>query len=198
MKWIYKIIEYILKIFFKGKINTPTLQAQQSNEEKNKNNNIASHYQAKYLLTRNEWYEYKKLREYSAIHNLQVCPKVRLLDIVEPRRGDPNYMSYMGRIKSKHIDFVICDQDLRIKGIIELDDNSHKGKDRYIRDIFVDAVLQGVGYTVIRTRSITENTLEPIVNKSKNEKQEHTEEYAHIKSQEPTYEEWKAAKLKEK
>lgn len=120
------------------------------------------HYQAKYLLTKNEWYEYRKLRDLAAVHGLQVCPKVRLLDIVEPRRGDPDYMKYMGKIKSKHVDFVICDQDLRIKGILELDDNSHSQKDRQDRDSFVDEVLTGVGYKVIRTKSVTETTLDPI------------------------------------
>lgn len=119
-------------------------------------------YQAKYLLTKNEWYEYRKLRDLAAVYGLQVCPKVRLLDIIEPRRGDPNYMTYLGKIKSKHVDFVICDQDLRIRGILELDDNSHNQKDRQERDSFVDEILTDVGYKVIHTRSITETTLEPI------------------------------------
>lgn len=125
-------------------------------------NDYKGHYQAKYLLTRNEWHEYKKLKEYAAAKDLQVCPKVRLLDIVEPRKGEPNYMSYLGRIKSKHVDFVICDQDLRIKAILELDDNSHDRADRKERDELVDGILQDVGYTVIHTRSINEDTLQAL------------------------------------
>lgn len=135
---------------------------QAKSKEPDPQNDYKGHYQAKYLLTRNEWYEYKKLKQYAAIHDLQICPKVRLLDIVEPRRGDPNYMSYIGKIKSKHVDFVICDQDLHIKGIVELDDNSHDRTDRKERDAFVDGVLTDVGYKVIHTRSVTETTLEPI------------------------------------
>lgn len=118
-------------------------------------------YQSKYLLTKNEWYEFRKLREYAEAKNLRVCPKVRLLDIVEPRKGN-NYMSLLGKIQSKHVDFVITDLDARIKAIVELDDNSHKLSDRHERDLFVDQVLTSVGYKVIRTYSITEETLKEI------------------------------------
>lgn len=116
-------------------------------------------YQAKYLLTGNEWHEYKKLRQYAAEKGLIICPKVRLLDIVEPRKGQ-NYRSLMGKIQSKHVDFLITDPDLRIKGVVELDDGSHDTQDRKERDEFVDLVLQSVGYTVVRTRGVTEETLD--------------------------------------
>lgn len=166
MNWIaWIIVAVVVVLYLKDKSKTPQKPQEipQAEPELPKSQSeYSGHYQAKYILTRNEWYEYKKLREYAAAHSLQICPKVRLLDIVEPRKGDPNYMSYMGKIKSKHVDFVICDQDLRIKGIIELDDSSHDIKDRQERDAFVDAVLQDVGYIVIHTRSVTETTLEPI------------------------------------
>lgn len=118
-------------------------------------------YQSKYLLTKNEWYEYRKLRDIAETKGLQVCPKVRLLDLIEPRRGD-GYMSLLGKIQSKHVDFVITDKDLHIKAIVELDDNSHNRPDRQERDNFVNEVLTSVGYKVIRTRSITEETLKDL------------------------------------
>lgn len=115
-------------------------------------------YQAKYLLTKNEWYEYRKLRDIAEAKGLRVCPKVRLLDLIEPRRGD-GYMSLLGKIQSKHVDFVIADKDMHVKAIVELDDGSHNRPDRQERDNFVDEVLTSVGYKVIRTRSIKEDTL---------------------------------------
>ena len=118
-------------------------------------------YQIRYLLTKNEWYEYKKLRDIAEAKNLRVCPKVRLLDLVEPRRGE-GYMSLLGKIQSKHVDFVISDRDMHIKAIVELDDGSHNRPDRQERDNFVDEVLTSVGYKVIRTRSIKEDTLSSI------------------------------------
>lgn len=116
-------------------------------------------YQKRFLLTKNEWHEYKKLKAEAAMLGLQVCPKVRLLDLLEPRKG-PDYMSCLGRVQSKHVDFVLCDESLYIKAIVEIDDNSHNRKDRQERDEFVDQVLQSVGYTVIHTRAVTETTLD--------------------------------------
>lgn len=141
---------------------------QYTTRRKHKSNHIESDinysqgYQAKYLLTKNEWYEYRKLKKYAEEMNLQVCPKVRLLDIIEPRSDAKNYMALLGKIQSKHVDFVICDQNLYIKAILELDDNSHNKADRLERDKFVNEVLASVGYKVIRTRSITEETLNPL------------------------------------
>lgn len=119
-------------------------------------------YQAKYLLTKNEWHEYRKLKQYAEAKNLQICPKVRLLDIIEPRRGIQNYKGLFYKIQAKHIDFVICDQNLYIKAIVELDDNSHNQADRQERDQFVDRILTSVGYKVIRTKAITEETLKDV------------------------------------
>lgn len=116
-------------------------------------------YQAKYLLTMNEWYEYKKLREFAKEKNLVICPKVRLLDIIAPREDKPNRKALLWKVQSKHIDFVICDENMKIKAILELDDNSHNRPDRIERDCFVDEILTSVGYKVIHTRSITEYTL---------------------------------------
>ena len=119
-------------------------------------------YQRKYLLTKNEYREYITLRKLAAEKDLIICPKVRLLDIIEPRKGEKNYKSLFFKVQAKHVDFVICDNDLRIKAILELDDNSHDQKDRQQRDAFVDQILTSVGYKVIHTRSVTETTLDSL------------------------------------
>lgn len=93
---------------------------------------------------------------------LIICPKVRLLDLLEPRKDTQNYKTLFYKIQAKHVDFVICDQNLYVKAILELDDNSHNKKDREERDNFVDTILQDVGYKVIRTKYITEKTLQNI------------------------------------
>lgn len=128
--------------------------------KKEKNIDYSQSYQAKYLLTSNEWYEHKKLKRIAAEKKLIICPKVRLLDIIEPRKGEKNYKTLLYKIQSKHVDFLICDQSMHIKAILELDDNSHNQEDRQIRDKFIDQILTSVGYKVIRTHSITENTLD--------------------------------------
>ena len=173
MIWIVALVIVILiRIYFLNK-NMPDTDNAASNEaidtdtnepiqiEEDKVRSYKNMYQRKYLLTKNEWYEYRKLREFAEARGLRVCPKVRLLDIVEPRSGT-GYMSALGKIQSKHVDFVITDTNAYIKAIIELDDNSHKQADRQERDRFVDEVLTSIGYKVIRTYSITEETLKNV------------------------------------
>lgn len=130
------------------------------------NTEYSGRYQKKLLLTKNEWYEYRKLKQLAEAKGMQVCPKVRLLDLIEPRRGDPKFKTLFYKIQAKHVDFVICDQNLYVKAILELDDNSHKQTERKERDEFVDLILKDVGYTVIRTRSITETTLDVLEQKT--------------------------------
>lgn len=117
-------------------------------------------YQARQLFTKNEWQNYKKLREIAEVKKYVICPKVRLLDIIEPKKGEKKYKTLFYKIQAKHVDFVICDKDMYIKAIIELDDNSHDHKDRKARDEFVDLILHSVGYKVIHTRYITNDILD--------------------------------------
>lgn len=117
-------------------------------------------YQARSIFSRNEWQSYKKLRDIAEVKGYIICPKVRLLDIIEPKRGEEKYKTRLYKIQSKHVDFVICDQYMTVKAIIELDDNSHDRSDRHERDEFVDKVLQNSGYKVIHTRYIENDILD--------------------------------------
>ena len=119
-------------------------------------------YRARYLLTKNELYNYKLLKPIANAKGYVICPKVRLLDIIEPIRGQKKYKTLFYKIQAKHVDFVICDQGMHIKAIIELDDSSHDRQDRQERDRFVNLILTSVGYKVIHTRQITENIFENI------------------------------------
>ena len=84
--------------------------------------------------------------------------KVRLLDLVEPVKGNSKYRSYLYKVQAKHLDFVICDQKLVARCMIELDDNSHNQADRVTRDQFVNEVLESVGYKVLHTKAVTDAT----------------------------------------
>lgn len=151
-------------LFGIGKIENEPAKEEPKKEEQPKENAKRSEYtdcyQKKWLLTRNEWYAHKKLKELADQQGLIICPKVRMLDIVEPRKGEKDYKSLFYKIQAKHVDFVICDEGMKILAVLELDDSSHDQKDRQSRDSFVDEVLESVGYKVIRTRYITEKTLE--------------------------------------
>src|ERR1044071_2895641 len=55
------------------------------------------------------------------------------------------------RISAKHVDFVLCvPASLRVVGVVELDDKSHRRLYRGLRDGLVDAALAGAGIPTIR------------------------------------------------
>jgi very-short-patch-repair endonuclease len=81
-----------------------------------------------------------------------ILGKVRLADIIRPRKGLPNSerTSALNRITSKHVDFAICDLRTRaVVGVIELDDSSHQSVSRQRRDEFLDKALLAAGVPVV-------------------------------------------------
>ncbi|WP_309387068.1 DUF2726 domain-containing protein [Cerasicoccus frondis] len=82
-----------------------------------------------------------------------VMAKVRLEDIAQVKKGIDRKIAFglRNRIKSRHIDFVLCDQGtLALRACIELDDSSHAKADRQKRDEMVDAVLKQAGVYLVR------------------------------------------------
>lgn len=83
----------------------------------------------------------------------RIMCKVRMADIVQPAAGleQRERRSALGRISSKHLDFVLCDHDhFVIAAAIELDDRSHLRKERRERDIFVEDVFDEAGIPLVR------------------------------------------------
>ena len=81
-----------------------------------------------------------------------VLGKVRLADIIRPRKGLSNSdrASALNRITSKHVDFAVCDLRTRaVVGIIELDDSSHQRASRQRRDEFIDKALAAAEVPVV-------------------------------------------------
>lgn len=113
-------------------------------------------------MTTFEHREYKILKAAADKYDLIVCPKVRLLDLIEPKHNRPNYISLLNKVKSKHVDFVLCDKELNVIAIIELDDPSHRKLDRMERDKFVNQILKSVGYTIVHVQAIHPNIIEVI------------------------------------
>lgn len=130
--------------------------------EENVSENIdySQAYQPKWLFTYNEKAFYHKLKTFADQHRLFLFAKVRLLDLVEPRRGQKKYRTYFYKIQAKHVDFVLCDAKLVARWVIELDDASHQRTDRKKRDTFVDEVLKSTGYTILHMDSFDEKLLE--------------------------------------
>ena len=113
-------------------------------------------YRRKYLLTKNEYNFYLKLKPVADKLGLSIISKVRMADLVEPSypRSDKKYYRLFARIKSKHVDFALCSpNNLYVKLLIELDDTSHQRQDRIDRDAFVEAVYAHTGYNLLRLYS---------------------------------------------
>lgn len=129
-------------------------------------------YHKKMLLTKNEYYFFKKLKELTDKDNLQILAKIRLADLIEVNNGlsKSEWGTYFGKIKSKHIDFAIAD-NMKIVALIELDDSSHQKFDRVHRDIFVNAALNAAGYTVVRTNGDI-SYIQACINSYKNSRQQ--------------------------
>lgn len=57
---------------------------------------------------------------------------------------------------------MLLDEKLVARCIVELDDSSHDASDRKERDAFVDEVVTSVGYQIIHTRAVTDETIAQI------------------------------------
>lgn len=147
-------IIYILTHRNSGKQETPPQEKDETEPQKLP---IQGAYQKAWLFSYNEKEAYNKLKPIAEDLGYTVFAKVRLLDLLEPVRRNPKYKTYLYKIQAKHVDFVLCDQKLVARYIIELDDNSHDTAERKRRDEFVDEVVQSVGYQIIHVRAITED-----------------------------------------
>ncbi len=78
-----------------------------------------------------------------------VLAKVRMEDLLDIPRGTAERERHRGRVKSRHVDFLICQaQTLKPLMAIELDDPSHRRADVIKRDAFVDLVMETIGLPI--------------------------------------------------
>lgn len=77
-----------------------------------------------------------------------ILSKIRIEDFVEAVKGRGHYGA-RGRIKSRHVDFLICDRATTEPLLaIELDGGSHLDARRQDRDHFVDTLYESIGLPV--------------------------------------------------
>lgn len=125
-------------------------------DKQNDKNENAPTYTKKSLLTQHETKLYNILLELinsPDFSNLTIISKIRLADLIESNNKF-NYSDF-NKIRSKHIDFALCDKHtLMPLLLIELDDNSHNQYERRQRDDFVNQSLVQSGYKILRIRNI--------------------------------------------
>lgn len=106
-------------------------------------------FEPKRLLTQNETEFFQRLR--SALPDFYIFPQVAFRAIVRPaaRSNTRAYTRQLAKIGSKHCDFLICNPQLEVLAIVELDDRTHVAS----KDAVRDALTAQVGYTTIRYES---------------------------------------------
>ncbi len=123
-------------------------------------------YKQKYLLTKTEYKFYKTLKPLCDQNQIIICPKVRLEDFIEVTSKD-NKQKYRGYIKSRHIDFLLCDTGLYIKAAIELDDKSHNTTKAQETDELKNNIFKAINIPLYRINVIEqdyETKLKEIIN----------------------------------
>jgi hypothetical protein len=94
--------------------------------------------------------------EQSIGNHYRVFGKVRIADVIEPKRGmnRADWQGAFNRINAKHFDFVLCDKDeLAVVCVIELNDNSHQKRNRRQRDAFVTELCGAVGLPFLQVQA---------------------------------------------
>lgn len=152
---IIAIIMYksgLLEQVISGTGSKDQLSNDQSNKGKVNNDFKNAYYGTDSLVSKAELNLYRILNNISIELDCILFSKVRLADIVKVGKVE-NRQSYFNRIKSKHIDFVLCDKNSPKPLLcIELDDKSHNKSDRKARDKFVDDIIGIIGFKILHIK----------------------------------------------
>lgn len=155
--WIYVVIalELIIILIFgyaKKKVDTA---------KKDSNEKIVDYpYKKRTLLTEAEKVFFIALKE--ALPKEHIFAKVRLWDIIDSTK---NEYKYTNKIQSKHIDFLLTDENYIPQIAIELDDKSHENARRKNRDEFLKKALEKAEISLLRIKVQKEYTIESIQEK---------------------------------
>lgn len=104
-----------------------------------------------YLLTPTELKFYRVLKLICDERDLAILAKVRMEDLVSVPRGIFDDWKWRGYIRSRHIDFVLCDaSNLKIRCGVELDDWHHKYFKNHEIDQRKDKIMRDAGLPLIR------------------------------------------------
>lgn len=142
------IILFILIILFTKNINT--------NNSSNLDN-LKNCYKKKLIMSTNEINNYWRIKEITDKLNLLLFTKVRMIDIVEPKKYN---QTLVNKIIKKHLDFVIINKNGYTVCSIEIDDNSHRKEKQQKSDSIKNFILNDTGIKLIRTKEINKYEIE--------------------------------------
>lgn len=158
---IVKFVDYVTR---PKTAKTASIQSQPDSRNKDNSTQYANAYSPKWLMTTNEKSQYKKIKEITDKFGYTIFTKVRLADLIEPKANEKQTAFW--KIQAKHVDFVICNEYLVARWVIEIQDSTHNEKSRVERDSFVRNVLTNCGYKVLETYAIQPEQLLNFLGKS--------------------------------
>jgi len=107
---------------------------------------LRPYFRRPFLLSKPEKYFYNILREVFGTYT--ILAKVRLADLIEAN-VHPRWHTNFTRIRSKRVDFVICDAGLCPLVAVKLDGSSAKCADRQQSDNLVDRILKEASLQIV-------------------------------------------------
>jgi hypothetical protein len=146
-------MSYLLIILlFIGVIILFVFNSYVGNRQSNENNEAIKKlsYRKKYYFFNSSERKFFAILENIINSKYIIFSKVRMMDLLEVSKEDPHYRANQNRIKSKHVDFVICDKEkLTPLLVIELDGLSHLRPDRIERDKFVNEAFNSAHLPIV-------------------------------------------------
>lgn len=120
---------------------------------------------AKKLQTNNEEALYKRLKE--MLPEYHIFAQVQLSRLIDVKKGH-DFNKWFNRINRMSVDFVICDESLKVISVIELDDSSHRDQHRQEQDYKKNKALKSADINIIRWQKIPSN--EEIISQIKSDR----------------------------
>lgn len=154
------LIIVIYKAYFIENLNKKEDENEDIEEDSYENQSIRdeSLYEKKLLLTKAEYLFWKCLKVKCDMNEILICPKVRMEDFIYINTKDfKTRQKHRGHIKSRHIDFILCDIHLNIIAGIELDDSTHNKEEVKIVDEMKDKIFTAINIPLFRIPVRTRN-----------------------------------------
>lgn len=145
--WTYIIVIIIILLAVQLLLNTT------HNNKKGENTTNCKEYPYTYknLLSKAEMAFYKILETECKDKDIKICPKVRMEDFLNVT-DKKQQLKYRGYIRSRHIDFILCDKEMNMIAGIELDDESHNSDKTKQADTFKNEVFKAIGKPLHRVK----------------------------------------------
>lgn len=123
-------------------------------------NNWHECYEKKWLFTRNERPQHKKITDWATKRGYIVLAKVRMADLVNVRQDKRWSQGLFRKVSQRHLDFVICKSNLDPIIAIEIQDSSHNNLKAMEADAFKKIVLESCGYKLLQIYDVTDEILD--------------------------------------